>query len=111
MSEALVPIFRVQNAHETARWYARLGFVVEGEHQFEPGFPLYLFLRRGEIALHLSEHTGDAPPQSLVYFYVMDLEPIAAEFGVPIIEQPWAKEVALTDPDGNRLRIGTRSIT
>ena len=106
MREELVPIFRVANARETAQWYARLGFIVESEHCFAPGFPLYLFLRRGSIALHLSEHEGDARPNTLVYLYIQDVETIAAEFGVAVEDQPWAREVQLSDPDGNRLRIG-----
>jgi Glyoxalase superfamily protein len=88
--------------------YARLGFVVEGAHRFAPGLPLYLFLRRGPNALHLSEHTGDARPNTLVYFYVNEIEAIAAEFDAAIEEQLWAREVHLTDSDGNRLRIGKR---
>lgn len=51
---------------------------------------------------------GDARPQSLVYFYIDDIEAVAAEFGEEVIDQPWAREVQLTDPDGNRLRIGQR---
>ena len=108
MPEELVPIFHVKDGLETAKWYARLGFQLEGQHQFAPGLPLYLFLRRGSIHLHLSEHSGDARSKSLVYFYVVDVDPIAVEFGVEIKDQPWAREVALTDPDGNCLRIGER---
>ena len=37
-----------------------------------------------------------------------DVDAIAKEFGCPIQDQPWAREVKLTDPDGNRLRIGQR---
>lgn len=107
MAEELVPIFRVTEAHAAAEWYARLGFELLGTHQFEPGFPLYAFLRRGDIHLHLSEHTGDAPHHSVCYFYVDDVDAIAAEFDVPVTTAPWAREVHLTDPDGNRLRIGT----
>ncbi|NJN91627.1 MAG: VOC family protein [Leptolyngbyaceae cyanobacterium SL_5_14] len=106
MPEELVPIFRVVDARETAKWYARLGFVIEGEHRFAPEFPLYLFLRRGLNALHLSEHEGDARPNTLVYLYVNNVDEIAAEFNAEVEEQPWAREVKLTDPDGNRLRIG-----
>ncbi|MGF1570205.1 MAG: glyoxalase superfamily protein [Nodosilinea sp.] len=106
MPEELVPIFRVADARETAKWYARLGFVTEGEHQFAAGFPRYLFLRRGLNALHLSEHEGDARPNTLVYLYVNDVNEIAAEFNTEVEDQPWAQEVQLTDPDGNRLRIG-----
>lgn len=108
MAEELVPVFHVKNGHETAKWYARLGFTLEDEHRFAPGMPLYLFLRRGPNALHLSEHKGDARPNSLVYFYVADVDVIAAEFNAGVLDQPWAREVQLTDPDGNRLRIGER---
>ncbi|EDX82864.1 hypothetical protein S7335_42 [Synechococcus sp. PCC 7335] len=106
MTEELIPIFRVADARETAKWYARLGFIIEGEHQFSPQFPLYLLLRRGLNALHLSEHEGDAQPDTLVYLYVNNIDEIAAEFSTEVKEQPWAREVHLSDPDGNRLRIG-----
>ena len=109
MVEEIVPIFHVRDARKTAEWYARLGFEIEGEHRFAPGLPLYLFLRRGNVHLHLSEHKGDARPNTLVYFYVHDVDTIAAEFGVQVTEQPWAREISLTDPDGNRLRIGERN--
>ena len=109
MAEELVPILRVADAGKAGEWYGRLGFVVEGEHVFGPGMPVYAFLRRGGCALHLSEHTGDAKVGSLVYLYVGDVDAIAVEFGVKVIEQPWAREVHLTDPDGNRLRIGERA--
>jgi Glyoxalase superfamily protein len=108
MPEELVPIFYVKNGYETAKWYARLGFATEGEHRFAPSLPLYLFLRRGTNALHLSEHKGDARPNTLVYLYVDNVDEIAKEFDVQIDDQPWAREVQLTDPDGNRLRIGQR---
>jgi hypothetical protein len=35
------------------------------------------------------------------------VDAIAAEFGVEVDNQPWAREIQLTDPDGNRIRIGT----
>jgi catechol 2,3-dioxygenase-like lactoylglutathione lyase family enzyme len=108
MTEQLVPIFRVKDAEKTAQWYTRLGFEIEGEHRFAPGLPLYMFLSRGSEVLHLSEHTGDAKAPALVYFYVHDVDSIAQEFGSKILDQPWAREVQLTDPDGNRLRIGER---
>jgi hypothetical protein len=106
--EVLVPIFRVAEGYASARWYERLGFSVTGEHRFADGLPLYLFLQRGDVYLHLSEHAGDARPGTLVYFYVDDVDAIAAEFGAEVVIQPWAREIQLTDPDGNRLRIGTR---
>ena len=91
MAEALVPIFRVADGYAASHWYERLGFSVVGEHRFADDLPLYLFLRRGDINLHLSEHRGDARPGTLVYFYVDDVDSIADEFDVEVIEQPWAR--------------------
>ena len=108
MAEELAPIFHTQNGEKAAEWYARLGFEVEGEHRFSPSLPLYLFLKRDEMRLHLSEHKGDARPNSLAYMYVSDVDSIASEFSVKVEDQPWCREVQLTDPDGNRLRIGER---
>jgi hypothetical protein len=108
MSEAMVPILRVADGHAAARWYERLGFTVIGEHRFAPALPLYLFLERNGVDLHLSEHLGDATPGTLVYFWVDDVDAIAAEFSVDVHHEPWAREIELVDPDGNRLRIGTR---
>lgn len=89
-------------------WYERLGFVNEWEHRFEPSFPAFVSIARNETArLFLSEHRGDARPDTLVYLRVADVDAIAREFGSEIIDQPWGREVHLTDPDGNRLRVGT----
>ncbi|MEM9200321.1 MAG: VOC family protein [Actinomycetota bacterium] len=105
MTETIIPVFRVKSVQASATWYARLGFELTGSHQFEPGFPLYGFLRRGEVQIHLSEHKGDAPKKSLAYFWVDDVAPVSAEFGVAVETQPWGHEVSLTDPDGNRIRV------
>jgi hypothetical protein len=108
MAERMVPIFRVADGEGAAAWYKRLGFTVEGVHRFAPELPRYMYLRRGDVWLHLSEHLGDARPDTLVYLYVDDVDEIAQEFDTPVQTRPWAREIELTDPDGNRLRIGTR---
>lgn len=108
-SELIAPIFRVTDAEETAQWYRRLGFTVVSRNRFSPNLPLYMILAKGPVRIHLSEHAGDAKPESLVYFYVGDLDRIAAEFGVEVSNQPWAREILLVDPDGNRLRLGQRT--
>lgn len=110
-TDELVPILRVGNAEKAVQWYARLGFVSEGVHRFEPGFPAYVFLRRQATHIHLSEHAGDAPHRGVVYWYVdrATLENFASEFGIAIERQPWCDEIYLTDPDGNRIRVGCRN--
>jgi len=108
MAEALVPIFRVVDAAKAAEWYLRWGFTVTGEHRFAPDLPVYMFLERNGVELHLSEHTGDARPGTLVYYWVDDVEAVAAVFDVEVETQPWAREITLMDPDGNRIRVATK---
>lgn len=109
MAEQLVPILKVAAVQSALDWYGRLGFVKEFEHRFSEDFPAYVGITRDSMAIHLSEHAGDATPDTLMYLYVDDVDAIAKEFDADVEEQPWAREVELTDPDGNRLRIGTRT--
>ena len=104
MSKA-VPVFRVADAAVSIDWYARLSFTVEFEHRFEPDLPAYVGIVRDGASIHLSEHAGDAPGPGLVYLWVDAVDPIAAEFGVTVDEMPWARDVELADPDGNRIRV------
>ncbi|NYI04660.1 glyoxalase superfamily protein [Allostreptomyces psammosilenae] len=108
MDEQVIPILRVENAEASVSWYARLGFAQRWEHRFEPGLPAFVEIARGQSRLFLSEHEGDARPDTLVYLRLRDVDRVAAEFGVRPEEAPWgAREIELRDPDGNRLRIGT----
>ncbi|WP_409473344.1 glyoxalase superfamily protein [Streptomyces sp. HC307] len=107
MDEEVIPILRVADAAAAVRWYERLGFGKQWEHRFEPGLPAFVEVARGRMRLFLSEHTGDARPDTLVYLRVADVDAVAAEFGVQAADAPWAREIELRDPDGNRLRIGT----
>jgi hypothetical protein len=101
----VIPILRVADAGVAARWYGRLGFAVEFEHRFEPHLPAYVGIRREGAQIHLSEHAGDARPGTLVYIWVDAIDPVAAEFGVTVDDAPWGREISLTDPDQNRLRV------
>lgn len=49
----VVPILRVADAEASVGWYARPGFEVEWRHQFEPGFPLFVSIRRDRWSLFL----------------------------------------------------------
>src|SRR3954470_19400988 len=107
--EEVVPVLRVEDAGRAIAWYARLGFVKEWGHQFEPGLPSFVSVARGAVRLYLSEHTGDARPNTLIHLYVKDVDVVAEEFGVSVDEDGLAgRECALTDPDGNRLRVASR---
>ncbi|MGW0604341.1 glyoxalase superfamily protein [Streptomyces sp. NPDC002640] len=107
MNEEAIPVLRVEDAAAAVTWYERLGFTRQWEHRFEPGLPAFVEVARGEVRLFLSEHHGDARPDTLVYLRVRDVDAVAAAFGVEVTDAPWAREIELRDPDGNRLRIGT----
>jgi hypothetical protein len=108
--EETVPILRVADASVALAWYATLGFVEEWTHRFEPGLPAFVSVRRGEpgvgCRLFLSEHTGDAVPNGLVYLRVDDVKPIAAALGAEVHDSGARLELSLVDPDGNRVRVG-----
>ena len=109
MDEEVVPVLYVEDAGRAVAWYERLGFQKEWEHQFEPGFPSFVSVARGQVRLYLSEHKGDARPDTLIHLYVNDIDAVSEEFGIPVDEEGLAgRECDLEDPDGNRLRIATR---
>jgi catechol 2,3-dioxygenase-like lactoylglutathione lyase family enzyme len=107
MDEEVIPILRVANAATAVGWYERLGFAKEWEHRFEPDMPAFVSIARGRARLFLSEHQGDARPDTLVYLVVGNIDAVVAEFGLPEDEPPYGCEIELRDPDGNRLRIST----
>lgn len=111
MTEYLAPIMRMADASVAVAWYRRLGFVKEWGHRFEIGLPLYVGLARGDLRVHLSEHTGDVRPGTLVYIRVEDVAALAGTLGVTEIDDmPWGRDFEVADPDGNRLRIGTADV-
>jgi Glyoxalase superfamily protein len=69
--------------------------------------PAFVSIARGRARLFLSEHQGDARPDTLVYLVVDDVDAVVTEFGRPAGEPPYGCGIELRDPDGNRLRIST----
>jgi hypothetical protein len=107
MEENVSPILHVKNAAHAVEWYVRLGFIKESEHRFEPALPAFVTIMRGLVRIFLLEHKGDARPDTLIYLSLRNLDDVAAEFGVPVEEAPWGREIELRDPDSNRIRIGS----
>jgi Glyoxalase superfamily protein len=66
-------VLYVEDAGWTVAWHERLGFRKEWEHRFEPGFPWFVSVARGQARLYLSEHKGDARPDTLIHLYVNDV--------------------------------------
>ena len=108
MDEEVIPVL-TSAAHQPqpTPGISALGFAQEWEHRFEPGFPAFVSVARGGVRLFLSEHTGDARPDTLIYLRLRDLDAVAKEFGAALEQMPSAAQVQLRDPDGNRLTSGT----
>lgn len=113
MTQTVIPQLRITQAERSLAFYVgQLGFVVDWEHQFEPGYPLFFQITREGQTIFLTEHTGDCELGGAVYFVVPDVDALAASFqarGLEAEQGPadtsWGtREMLVCDPDGNRLR-------
>lgn len=108
-----IPILRIFSEDMARSFYCGfLDFVVDWEHRFADGMPVYMQVSRGGCILHLSEHHGDATPGTSVRIPADDIDALIAglnakayKYARPGIEiMPWGRrESAITDPFGNRL--------
>ena len=108
-----IPILRMFDIPATRGFYLDfLGFSWDWEHRFAPDLPLYAQVSLGGVALHLSQHHGDATPGSAVLLQMKGIEAFHAGltakrygFARPGLEDaPWgARTLSVTDPSGNRI--------
>ncbi len=107
-----IPILRIFDEAKAREFYVEfLGFRIDWEHRFEDGLPLYMGVSRGNAIFRLSEHHGDATPGSAVRIVTDDIDAYCAELVAkdykyyrPAVEtMPWARDMSITDPFGNRL--------
>jgi catechol 2,3-dioxygenase-like lactoylglutathione lyase family enzyme len=113
MRQRVFPQLRMTSWEHTRHFYVDgLGFGVDWEHRFEPGFPVFAQLTREGLSLFLSEHSGDCQVGGAAYFVVDDVNALHREIsrrgiqpeGTPS-NTPWGtREMTIVDPDGNRLR-------
>ena len=116
MTQTVTPQFRITNARRSLAFYVEgLGFAIDWEHRFEPGFPVFMQLSRNGQSIFLTEHAGDCKVGGAAYFVIADVDAyhndVVAHGVVPTHppeDTPWgAREMLVTDPDGNRLRIAS----
>lgn len=113
MLGSVTPVFRIFDEAKAKEFYVDfLGFAVDWEHRYEPGFPLYMQVSRDTCRLHLSEHHGDFCPGSGIRIETSQLDAYNAEllgksykYYRPGIElMPWGlREMSVKDPFGNTL--------
>jgi len=109
-----IPILRIFNVEKAKEFYLNyLGFKLDWEHRFEPGFPVYMQVTRGDLVLHLSEHHGDACPGAAVFVKMKGIDAFHRELtekqydylrpGIETTEYN-AKLITVLDPFGNKIR-------
>ncbi len=42
--------------------------------------------------------------------WVPDVDAVAHRFGAEVEQHPWARDFEVVDPDGNRVRVGTKEV-
>lgn len=108
-----VPIFRIFDEEKARGFYEGfLDCIVDWQHRFHPGAPLYCQVSRGGLKLHLSEHSGDASPGATAICYMKGVEAFQKsliaknyKYNRPGLEkQDWGLECTVIDPFGNRIR-------
>jgi len=116
--QQLIPLFRIFDLTKARDFYLDyLGFQLDWEHRFEPGFPVYLQVSRKNLVFHLTEHHGDCTPGSKVFIWMTGIREFHAELqsrpghGMrPGLEKTfygsWCIDV--TDPFGNRISFNER---
>jgi len=111
--EQTCPIFRIFDIEKAKDFYVDfLGFILEWEHRFADGMPLYMQVSRGDLVLHLSEHHGDGSPGANIFVRMQGVEEFQKEVNSrgyrymrPGIEDaPWGRVMAVIDPFGNRIQ-------
>ncbi len=116
-AQRVMPTLRITDYATSKKFYSDgLGFQIDWEHRFKPGFPVFMQVSREGLALFLTEHTGDCPVGGLVHLYVSDVDAWFSEFqlkGIPVKEPPneslqGLRSMTVVDPDGNKLHICTR---
>jgi catechol 2,3-dioxygenase-like lactoylglutathione lyase family enzyme len=117
VNQRVFPQLRMTSWKRSRQFYVEgLGFHVDWEHQFEPGFPVFTQLTRDGLSFFLTEHAGDCQVGGAAYFVVDDVDALYREIsgrGIrpaePPEDTPWqTREMNIIDPDGNSLRFANR---
>ena len=107
-----IPILRSFDESKAKEFYIDfLGFSVDWNHRFEEGLPLYMQISKGDCVIHLSEHHGDCSPGAALRIEVDELESFQKQLNDKkyvnarpgITEQPWGRDMSISDPFGNKV--------
>ena len=107
----VVPILRVSDVDASLTWWQQVGFSHDFTHHYGGGATYrFMGIRREGADVFLSENESDAEGAALIFVWVPNVDEVAARFGVTVEQHPWARAFEVVDPDGNRVRVGTKEI-
>ena len=107
-----IPILRSFDEKKAKEFYVGfLDFRVDWEHRFDETAPLYMQISKGECVIHVSEHHGDCSPGAALRIEVDEIEAFKALLNKKayqnarpgITDQPWGKDMSISDPFGNKV--------
>jgi hypothetical protein len=112
------PVFPVRNVAKALEHYRRLGFAVQAYGEGDPSDPVYGFVDRDAVHLHLTRFTELEPSSNCAgcYLKVADADEVHAEWAraslpgrlsAPSDTEYGLREFFHVDPDGNLLRVGS----
>ncbi len=114
-----IPIIRIFDEAKAKEFYLEfLGMSLDWEHRFESSFPIYMQVSKGNLVLHLSEHSGDCAPGSKTFVNTDELDALHREitsrgyrYSRPeITTAPWGDRVfEVIDPFSNRILFNERT--
>jgi ribosomal-protein-alanine N-acetyltransferase len=116
-----VPVLRIFDVDRAREFYVDwLGLTVDWQHRFADDLPLYLQVSRDSLVLHLSEHSGDGTPGTVVYVSAQGV----AAWHEELLSRPYrdlrpglqegptgGDMITLLDPFGNTLRVEEHATT
>ena len=116
--DRVAPVLPVRVLRKALEHYRRLGFTADAYEDTKGGDPMYGFLHRGGVDLHLARVPDLKIEQntSVCYLYVDDADGLYAEWKAAAaggrLTEPHStpyglREFTYSDPDGNLLRIGS----
>jgi catechol 2,3-dioxygenase-like lactoylglutathione lyase family enzyme len=122
MPNQVIPTLHIGDPNTTLPFYTeKLGFKVDWEHSYDLESAAFFQISRDEMKLYLSQHMNDCATGGLVHIAVSDFESWCAELqrsGVQVRNAPGRgidrgiegfRTLALSDPDGNEIRISKRT--
>jgi len=115
-----VPTIRILEYEKAVEFYCnKLGFEITFEWRHEPGFPVYMGIKKDTLYAHLSEHKGDGEPgggRGMVLLikdidiYYKELKKNGVVFDQELKLQPWgSKDFIFRDPFDNRIGVTERT--